>query len=951
MYHRFTSFFQSRDGVSIVVLLLLTLLFFWRVPVQGKILLPLDVLHTYEPWRSEIPGALGIPLWNSRLTDGVRQNYPLLHFVLASWQQGQVPLWNPHNLSGMPILAGGFHHALYPLTLFLLFIMPVAQAISWGIIIHAFLGGLFCFWLIRELGSGYLGALLGAISFIFGGLAYWMPAFPAFQTIIWLPLILWTLERALKSKIWHWAIGGGLFLGLQILAGHLQMVLYSVTGLGFYAIYRGFLIWLDNRNIRSALYPLLILSLILLVGLGLAAIQLLPMAELLPQGMRSQVDFKLELSPKILLRLFVPDILGNHVDKNDPSIDASEFYLYLGLLPLLCLIASAFSPRRRLTWGFIGIGVLVWLVVFKIPPFYQLFANLYPSFKTLGFHRAQVLTALFWAVAAGLGADWLLSDRPSILLKRLILLGGILWLGIGTCALGLAFISKYQARFWWKLPSVDHWQPDPIYLLSSLIFSLAILGACLVLLLGWRQAKFNRIVFSSAALTILVVDIFLTNIDYTSAFDPAMLYPSTPSLKFMQDLAAQETQPFRFMSVEQLFWGDIATVFGLSDIQGYDSFLLKRYSQYADLTNARKATHFRIAAFSLRPGKFLDALNVKYYYTPRYKLTDGQWVSLLHQIDKPLVSSEHSQAGNIAEWTINGWSQEVLLAPPDSKISYRGFLQSPTQIETAIAIDPQAWTQPGVDVLFEVYALSAATQTEKRIFSRHLTQTDEPTWTSVVVDLSEFTNQEVTVSFVTSSSNPAATWNAGWADPLIMDSSKVELLYYGPNSIYLNKNYLPRAWIVHQAVEVAPADTTAAQAVLAQPGFNPAVQAVIEGHLPASLAPKITNESVEFISYTPSRSKIKVDLSAAGLLVLSDIYYPGWKVYVDGVETALYATNLMMRGVYVPDGLHQIEFIYDPIWFRIGLYISVATIILVCSWLIFDWRLWPRIRRKVAGTL
>lgn len=910
--------------ISILVLFLLTLLFFWRVPVEGKVLLSLDMLYTYEPWRSETPGALGIPLWNPRLTDEVRQNYPLLSFVRASWQQGQVPFWNPYNLSGMPVLAAGFHHALYPPILFLLFILPVAQAMSWGIIIHAFLGELFCFWLIRELGSGRIGALVGAISFMFGGLNYWMPAYPAFHTIIWLPLILWTLERSVKSKSWRWTIVGGLVFGLQILAGHLQMVLYSVTGLGFYAVYRGFINWLDDRNVRSLLYPLLVLLLILFLGLGLSAIQWLPLAELLPQGMRSQIDFNLELPSKVILRLFVPDIMGNHIDKNDPAANISEFYLYLGILPLFFLVASAFSLRRRLAWGLIGLGVLVWLVTFKIPPFYQLFAALYPSFKTLGFHRAQVLTALFWAAAAGLGADWVLSARPLLLLKRLLWVGSILLAGLGVYTLGLAFVSKYQARFWWNLPSLDQWQPEPIYLLSSLIFSLTILSADLALLWGWRQAKFSRNVFSGAALSLLVVDVFLANIDYMPAYNPTLLYPSTPSLKFMQNLAAQEPQPFRIMSGNQVLWGDMATVFNLSDIQGYDSFLLKRYSQYIDLTNARIPTHFRIAAFNPRPNKFLDALNVKYYYLPRYKLTEGEWVSLLHQVDKPIVQAEYPQAGNIVEWDINGWTQEVLLAPPDSKISFHGFLKFPTQIETAIAIDPQIWAQPGREILFEVYARSSTVQTEKRLFSQRLTHADPPAWMPVVIDLSEFTNQDIIVSFVTSSPNPTAAWNAGWANPLLGDNSKVELLYYGPNSIYRNKNYLPRAWVIHQLTETAKDNPEAVQTILTNPAFTFATQAVIEGKLSSPILPKTSDEMVEFMSYAPSRSTMKANLSAPGLLVVSDLYYPGWNVYVDGALQPLYATNLIMRGVYLPAGTHQVDFVYEPLSFKMGLYISLG---------------------------
>lgn len=951
--NRFDPSSRQLDFISISFLFSLALLFFWRVPFQGRVLLPLDVLYTYEPWRSEVPGALGVQLWNPWLSDGVRQFYPVLTFVQSSWRQGQIPFWDPHSATGMLILAAGLHQALYPLTVVLLMLMPVAYALSWSILLHTFLAGLFCFLWLREMGVGRFGALFGAIAFMFSGsLVLIMSSLGRFPTIIWLPLLLWSFERALKRQNWRWTVVGGLILGLQILAGHVQMMFYSTTALGLYTAYRAFWDWFDNRNFRQAIRPLLYLGVILLVGLGLSAIQMLPMAELLPQGIRSEVDFETDFSWRLLLRVLLPDILGTDMDRNLAAGFSHEVYVYLGLLALLFMIASLFSAYRRLAWGLISAGVLIWLVIFKVPPLYQLFELFYPSFKTLGFHRAQILIAFFWAIAAGLGADWILTKpRPTI--KWLLIAGGVLAMMMGGFLLWLAFVSKYQARFMWSIPALEEMKPPPTYILGSLIFALVILSACLILFWFWRQQRINQAVFVSAALMILVVDLFLANIDYNSAFDPAMLYPQTPSLKFLQNLSAQETQPYRILSVDRLFWGDIATVFGLDDVQGYDSFLMKRYNQYIDLTGARKKTNFRIAAFNAHTSKLLDALNVKYFYMPRYTLTEGEWVSLLSEVNDPAVQSERISGEQVGEWIIEGWPQKVLLATPYANISYQGFLQYPAQLETAIAIDPEVWNQPGVDVLFEVYIKSAASFTDTLLFSKHLTQTqpDDMRWTPVVVDLSDFTGQEVTLSLVTSSPNPETSWSVGWADPVLMDSSKVALIYYGPNSIYLNKNYLPRAWVVHQVTRMAEKDVNAVEAVLTRKDFNPAEEAVIEGDLPEPLSPEVKTEPVEFIAYTPASVKLKTELATSGLLIMSDAYYPGWKVYVDGVETSLYATNLMMRGVFVPAGLHQIEFIYDPISFRIGLYISAATIILVCSWLIVDWRLLPKIQRKVAGTL
>jgi hypothetical protein len=468
------------------------------------------------------------------------------------------------------------------------------------------------------------------------------------------------------------------------------------------------------------------------------------------------------------------------------------------------------------------------------------------------------------------------------------------------------------------------------------------LTVSLVLLWRWQQANLNPAIFGSVTLGLLVFDLFLTHIDYLPALDQTMLYPRTPSLDFLLKLDAQENQPYRLMTVDRLFWGDMATVFQLDDAQGYHSFLLKRYSDYIDLTQARMATKFRIAAFMAKTSPLLDALNIKYYYIPRYKLPEGEWISLLQQVDKPLIQSEHNYAGHTAEWILEGWPQQVILAPTYSKMSYRGLLQRPTHIETAIAIAPEEWRRPGVDVLFEIYAQNSTSSAETLLFSQRLNQLDQNSkmkWQPVVVDLSQFTNREVVVSFVTSTRDADMVWNGGWANPLLMDSSKVDLIYYGPNSIYLNKNYRPRAWVVHQVVEIAEGDSATAKALLADPTFDLSTQAIIEGDLVGPLSPQNEPDQVEFVDYAASSAKVKTSLSAPGILVISDVYYPGWQAYVNGSQTHIYATNLMMRGIYLPAGTHEIQFIYEPSSFRVGLYISGGVLISVIILLVVTWKL------------
>ena len=63
------------------------------------------------------------------------------------------------------------------------------------------------------------------------------------------------------------------------------------------------------------------------------------------------------------------------------------------------------------------------------------------------------------------------------------------------------------------------------------------------------------------------------------------------------------------------------------------------------------------------------------------------------------------------------------------------------------------------------------------------------------------------------------------------------------------------------------------------------------------------------------------------MLVLSDMYYPGWKAFVDGEETKIYRADYTFRAIPLNAGTHQVEFVYDPISFKVGAGVTVLGIL------------------------
>lgn len=88
------------------------------------------------------------------------------------------------------------------------------------------------------------------------------------------------------------------------------------------------------------------------------------------------------------------------------------------------------------------------------------------------------------------------------------------------------------------------------------------------------------------------------------------------------------------------------------------------------------------------------------------------------------------------------------------------------------------------------------------------------------------------------------------------------------------------------------------------------------------------NGTVKINSYTANKINLSVQIQNKAFLVLSDNYFPGWKATIDGKPVKIYRTNYTFRGVVVPEGNHQVEFIYDPQSFKIGVGISTIGLVL-----------------------
>ena len=141
--------------------------------------------------------------------------------------------------------------------------------------------------------------------------------------------------------------------------------------------------------------------------------------------------------------------------------------------------------------------------------------------------------------------------------------------------------------------------------------------------------------------------------------------------------------------------------------------------------------------------------------------------------------------------------------------------------------------------------------------------------------------------------------------------------------VYLNTTAYPLAQLVYGATQVeGPA---AALSAVHAAGFDPAETVVLEERPQAVGPPGDGPRSLGFIEYATNRMALWVSTPAPAYLLLSEVYYPGWRASVDGQPARILRADYLFRAVYVPAGAHEVRLWFSPPSFWWGLAVSVAT--------------------------
>ncbi len=540
------TFFRNHWPIFFIVLL--WFLFCSPFFLHGKIPFPGDYQVTFFPPWSQY-GQFAQPVKNSAMPDVVDQLYPWKHLVISEWKSGQIPLWNPYNFAGTPLLANYQSSVFSPLNM-LFFIFPFITAWSMLILMQPLLAGVGMYLFARRIGVSQIGASLSAVAFMFCGfMTTWMGYGTLGYAVGVLPLVLLGIEGFMQTKQFRFILLTICSLAFSFLSGHFQMSLYVLLAGVCYTIFCA----THEKNRKK----ILIAFLVLLTGVLLAAPQIFPSIEFYAQSLRSTIFARPEVIPwQYLLASFAPDFFGNPVTRNDWFGHYAEWSSYVGILPLLFGLFSLQNFRiNKYVRVFSMLGFLSLLLA--TPTFLgDLIVYLHiPVLATSAAGRIIVVFSFCFAVLAGIGFDLWIKSPKRILLGILSIIFLLLGWGIILGKIGLSLEHVVVAK--------------QNFLLPSLFLGSALVGSVIAYFVKNKKVL---IILSFTFLLLSSFDMYRFASKWQSFSPQNLVFPEVGVTSFFQKVHNER--------VLGNYGGQVSIFYQLPSLEGYDALYPERFGEF-----------------------------------------------------------------------------------------------------------------------------------------------------------------------------------------------------------------------------------------------------------------------------------------------------------------------------------------------------------------------------------
>lgn len=333
------------------------------------------------------------------------QFLPTWTWAAEQWRSLTPPLWTPYLYSGFPLFAEPQAAVFHPLQV-LFMVLPPVVALNLTVLAYHGVAAVFTYVLGRQHGLTRAASALGGATFAFSGfLLAHQGITPLLMTAASFPTVFCALGRARRRPDWIACCLLALAVVHLVLTGHPQFTFYA---LAFGAVYGLYLLVSGPAPERRG-YALTAAAAGLL-GIGLAAVQLLPTAELTALSVRDELTYEAFAGRPYSPPLLFASLLSTRLASVLP-VDGTEGALNVGALPLL-LAVFAIALRARAAAFWIGLAVvssLLWMG--DATPLYRLMYHVpgYNLFRIASRNGLMVVFAV--SMLAAFGTDALQRRR------------------------------------------------------------------------------------------------------------------------------------------------------------------------------------------------------------------------------------------------------------------------------------------------------------------------------------------------------------------------------------------------------------------------------------------------------------------------------------------------------------------------------------------------------------
>ncbi len=590
-------------------------LFVGRALLTAGVHAPIDIPYLTPPLASHAADQGIETAQTPLLGDVVYQEIPWRKAVRDAAKNGRLPLWNRFVLTGEPLLAVQQPVVLHPAT-WIGFLLPLGQAWTFEMALRYFLALLAAWLFFRELGCSEIPALLGAAAWAFCDYMVFFLGYPLTPAAAPLPLLFLGLRRLARSPGRSAVAITVISLFLILTSGHPESLLHCVTGAGIY-----FLFELSGADAAKRKRGLLLSLLAGALTLGLCAVLLIPLAEALPHtleqffrtGYYAHVRKSLPLADA--LRRALPDLqpfawgFAGHGNTPAGLVEPST---YAGAVLWPFALAGLLS-RRREAWAFATIGLLGAAVGARIPVVTDAIAKL-PLFDIGINERMVFLGAFATAGLAALGAERLRTLER----RRFAIWSG----GAALAAVSLLYVRGGPRFASLALPSE--------FFRDRFLYQAVPLAASVLLFAVMPRRRAAAAV--AACLVLLLVERRLEEGDIYPTYRASAFYPGLASFR---DIPRE--LPWRTTAVGVAFVPNIAALYELEDVRGYEAMTFKPLYDTFPLWCVHQPIWFNRIDDPTRP--FLSFLNVRWFLLPADREPPPGWPILSRGAEGVLVEN------------------------------------------------------------------------------------------------------------------------------------------------------------------------------------------------------------------------------------------------------------------------------------------------------------------------